>query len=111
MRQRPLSVTIISWLFILSCGALFAAHLIAPHPFDLDATVAYLSLLLAVVGGAFLLHGHNWARWLLVAWMAAHIALGVRHSTSSAVLHALLFTAIAYGLFRPPAAAFFRRPA
>ena len=28
----------------------------------------------AIVGGAFMLRGHNWARWLVLAWIGFHFA-------------------------------------
>lgn len=28
-----------------------------------------------IISGAFMLRGHNWARWLAFAWMAFHVAI------------------------------------
>jgi uncharacterized membrane protein len=64
--------------------------------------------LLAVVGGVFLLRGHNWARWLLVAWMAFHVALSVMHTPVELIMHAVLLVVIAFFLFRPKVSAYFR---
>ena len=40
----------------------------------------HLSRLLQIVAGVFMLYGRNWARWLLVAWIAFHIVVGALHS-------------------------------
>jgi hypothetical protein len=56
-----------------------------------------------------MLRGRNWARWLLLAWIAYHVALSAFHSLSGVVTHALLFMVIAYFLFRPQVSEYFRR--
>ena len=61
----------------------------------------------ALIGGAFVLRGHNWARWLLAAWMALHVAISVGKPTQL-LGHLVIFGYIAYLLFRPPATAHFR---
>jgi len=65
--------------------------------------------MLAIVSGAFMLRGCNWARWLLVVWLAYHVALSAWHSLFQVAVHALLLAVIAYFLFRSPASAFFQR--
>jgi len=60
----------------------------------------------AFVGGWQLLRGRSWARWLLVAWMALHVAVGAgRLSTLGA--HLAIFGCIAFLLFRSRAAPHF----
>jgi hypothetical protein len=49
---------------------------------------------------AGLLYRYNWARWLLVVWMAFHIVLSALHSLAEVLIHCVLFTAILYLLFR-----------
>jgi hypothetical protein len=63
---------------------------------------------LAVLSGAFLLRGANWARWLALAWMAYHVVLSAWHSFAQTATHAILLVAIAYALLQPAAAAYFR---
>ena len=70
----------------------------------------HVSHVWAIVGGVFLLRGRNWARWLLVAWMAAHLALGVLHSPLKLAVHVVMFGLITYYLFRRNAAAYLRGP-
>jgi hypothetical protein len=54
-----------------------------------------------------MLRGHNWARWLALAWMAFHVAISVGH-WQQFVPHAILFALFAYGLFRVDARGFFQ---
>ena len=63
----------------------------------------------ALIGGTFLLRGQNWARWLLAAWMAFHVAISVGKPTALAA-HVVIFGFIAFLLFRPPASAHFGSP-
>jgi hypothetical protein len=65
-----------------------------------DLGPAWTSRLLAVVGGAGLLGGHNWARWLLVVWMIFHMGLSVFHSLTELLVHSTIFAPILYLLFR-----------
>ena len=60
----------------------------------------------ALVGGTYVLRGHAWARWLLAAWMALHVAISVGQPTAF-VAHLVIFGCIAYLLFRPGASAHF----
>jgi len=55
-----------------------------------------------------MLRGRNWARWLLLIWIAYHVILSGVHSLFQLVVHGLLFAVIAYFLFRPRASAYFR---
>jgi hypothetical protein len=61
-----------------------------------------------VLGALFMLYGFNWARWLLVVWMAFHLVIGALHSPFQLLTHTLIFAVVLYFLFRPPASAYFR---
>ena len=61
----------------------------------------------ALIGGTFVLLGHNWARWLLAAWMALHVAISIG-KPAQLVGHLVIFGYIAFLLFRPPAETHFR---
>ncbi len=109
--KRPISITVISGIFLLA-GVVGLAY----HGAELaragryqqgDFWVLFVRLL-AVIGGAFLLRGANWARWLLVAWLMFHVALSALHSASEFIVHGLLLGVIAYFLFHRPASAYFR---
>jgi hypothetical protein len=110
-RQRPLSVTVIGLLFI-GVGALgvgyHAREFWAPGSFRYELIWITGVRLLAVVGGLYLLLGRNWARWLLVAWLAFHVVVSALHSAAEAVMHAVLLVVIGYFLFRPRASAYCR---
>jgi hypothetical protein len=105
--KRPISVTILACVY-LAVGALgFAAHfreLLARYP---DAVPIELTELAAIVCGAFLLRGHNWARWLAMAWIAFHVVLSAFHQIPELIIHTLFCAAIAWILFRPEAARYF----
>jgi hypothetical protein len=111
MNKRPRSISVISWLFVATGGiglAYHATELKAWRPFEYDLVWVCLVRLLAILCGAFTLRGRNWARWLLVVWMGYHIILSAFHSLSELAVHTLLFSLIAYFLFRPQASAYFR---
>jgi hypothetical protein len=109
MIKRPISVTLIGVVFIVAGATGLAYHAtdfrtMRPAEYALVCFVR----LLAVVGGAFLLRGKNWARWLVIAWMAFHVALSVLHTPVEVAMHAVLLLIIAWFLFRPKASAYFR---
>jgi len=118
--RRPVAITIIAWLFILvgAAGLLKdwlplltdASRQLAKLKADgwADLGSAWITRMLAIVGGVGLLGGRNWARWLLVAWMVFHIGLSVLHSVPELLTHLVIFAPIGYLLFRPPAESFFR---
>jgi hypothetical protein len=86
----------------------FAAHfreLLAGHH---DAVGMELTEFVAILCGAFLLRGHNWARWLALVWMAFHVVLSAFHAIPELVIHAVFCVVIAWLLFRPEAARYFR---
>ena len=60
----------------------------------------------ALIGGTFVLRGQNWARWLLAAWMALHVAISIGKPLAL-LAHLAIFGFIAFLLFRPPASAHF----
>ncbi len=74
-----------------------------------DLAPAWSLRALAIVGGVALLYGRNWARWLLAAWMLAHVAISLAHSTAEVLMHLAIFTPLAFLLFRPAVDAFFHR--
>jgi len=115
MNKRPLSITIIGWLFIVTGGVGLAYHcpeINIQQPFEVDSfwnCFFCFVRFLAVLGGLFLLLGFNWARCMLVAWMGFHIVISALNSIFQLLMHCLIFGAILYFLFRPRASAYFRR--
>src|SRR5262245_4546208 len=111
MGRRPRPVTFIGVLFIATgvFGLLYhAPELDVRHPFANDAAWVLVVRLLAIVGGAFVLRGRNWARWLVMAWMAYHVALSAFHTRSELIVHVVVLALVAWILLRPEVSAYFR---
>lgn len=109
--KRPVSVTIIAILYLAVGIAGFVGHgyeaLTARH-FPADAIAIEITEFAAIVTGAFLLRGQNWARWLAVAWMAFHVAISVFHPLRELAIHVVFLVLIAWILFHPGATRYFR---
>jgi hypothetical protein len=106
-RRRPIPVWVIAILYLAVGIAGFIGHfhtLLAREP---DSIAIELTELAAVVAGTFLLLGHNWARWLALAWIAFHVVLSFFHPLRELLIHAVLCTLIAWGLFYPSANRYF----
>jgi len=111
MKKRPLPVTILACIYIGVGTVGFAYHLreiLARHAFHYDDFLVELTEFVAIVCGAFLLRGHNWARWLALAWIAFHVGISFVDSLQRVVVHGLIFLLIAYFLFRLEARTYFR---
>ena len=67
----------------------------------------HLSRILQIVAGVFMLYGRNWARWLLVVWIAFHIVVSALHSPLFLLMHVAIFSVILFFVFRRQASAFF----
>jgi hypothetical protein len=110
--KRPLSLTILGCIYIAVGAVSFVYHLNefqARPVFQYDAVLVELTEFLAIVGGVFMLRGQNWARWLALAWMAFHVVLSLFHNLQEFAIHCLFCAVIAWFLFRPEAARYFRR--
>lgn len=106
MRRRPpIAVLIIGCLYILMGAVGFIYH------FKEIATEPWIEVvrLIAILAGAFLLLGHNWARWLTIAWMAFHVWVGWLNGWQQAAIHAAFLVGIALFLLLPPASRYFQR--
>ena len=110
VKQRPLSITLISFLFIIA-GAVGIIY----HASELkDVATPEVSLvlfvrLLAIIGGIFTLRGANWARWLLLAWIIYHVILSFFHSTAEVIMHFILAIVVVVSLFHPKANSYFKK--
>ena len=107
-RTRPVSVTIIACVYLLVGTAGFVFHFRELLPLQRDGLVVEFTEILAVVAGAFMLRGHNWARWLALAWMAFHVAISIFDPLRKLAVHAAIFVLIALILLRPAAGRYFR---
>jgi hypothetical protein len=105
----PYEITVLGWLFILVGGAALGYHL-AKDSLDRWTPLIVLLEFLAVFGGIFLLRGANWARWLVLAWIAFHVVISALNSFAQALPHIVLLGVIGYVLLFAPAAQYFHAP-
>lgn len=111
MNQRPLAVTIIALVYILTGAVGVAYHLIGfkvQRPFQYDIVWVELISLIAILCGGYMLRGRDWARWLAIAWIAFHVVLSAFHTLPELAIHSLFCAILAYFLFRRPATRYFR---
>ena len=111
MTKRPISVTIIGCLFVAAgiVGLVYhATEFTTDRPFQYELVLVCVVRLLAIICGAFMLRGHNWARCGLLVWIAYHVALSAFHSAFEFVMHGLLLAVITWFLLRPRVSAYFR---
>ena len=111
MPKRPISVTIIAWLYLTMGVVGFVYHLFmqkSMHPFPYDILWVELIFLAAILSGVYMLRGHNWARWLALAWIAFHVVLSIFHNLPELAIHGLLCAIVAFFLFRSAASRYFR---
>ena len=108
---RPSSVTLVGWLFVAAGMFGFAYHaaeLKTQVLFEAGPVWVLFVRFLAVIGGVFVLRGANWARWLLIVWLAYHVILSMSHSLSELGVHLLLLALIAFILLRQQASGYFQ---
>ena len=90
MTNRPLSLTLAAWLFIVvGAGGILKDVLPLLGPGRQSAIAAlrvegpaglaliWFIRLLAVVGGIYVLRRRSWGRWLLAGWMVFHVVLSL----------------------------------
>jgi len=108
--KRPLSVTIMSFVYILAGASGIIYH--APELMNIfsqsDQAWVLVIRLLAIIGGVFALRGANWSRWLLIAWILYHVYLSFFHETAELVMHAVLAAITVIVFFNRRANAFFK---
>lgn len=106
LSKPPISIWIVACLYI-AVGVIGFVHNFRElrHP---DGVLIEVTELLALLAGAFMLRGRNWARWLALAWMAFHLVLSAFEMSHNLIMHLLIFAAIAWLLFRSDARQYFR---
>lgn len=105
---RPFEVTFLGWLFIV-VGILSTAHHLVKGSLDRWMIAIVLVGAIAVVAGIFLLRSANWARWLVLAWLAFHVVASALNSMWDALPHLVLLLVIGYVLLGPPTSKYFHR--
>ncbi len=106
--KRPLSIWVLSGLFIAVGAGGFAVHFRELLASQQDAIWIELTEFLAVLTGVFMLLGKNWARWLALAWMAFHVAVSFP-VLQQVAMHFLILALMAWLLFRPDARQYFQK--
>lgn len=122
-RSRPIYISIIAWLYLIGAGLTvlaLAMMLYQPNvaytrispetPFALIIVQTCLGAIATAVGAWKLLGGANWARWLMVVFLAESTTWTfLTASTPANALVTLLWSIImAILLFIPPSNEFFR---
>ncbi len=105
--KRPISVTILAGLYIATGVAGFVSHFQGMLASPFEGIAVEIVEIVAVLCGAFLFLGRNWARWVALAWIALHLVLSAFHTLQEFAQHALFCVAIAWTLFSPGAARYF----
>jgi len=103
---RPIAVLLLSCLYIAVGTIGFVVNF--PKLISLQHESIWIELaeLLALIAGAFMFRGRNWARWLALVWMAFHVAISFPVGRQ-VVTHSIIFALIAWVLFRPDARRYF----
>jgi hypothetical protein len=106
--KRPVAVLVVACLFIVVGAAGLVAHFPHRAAFHQEDIWIELTELLAVIAGTFILRGHNWARWLALAWMAFHVVISWP-SVSKLAIHTFVLAVFAWALFAPGARRYFAK--
>jgi hypothetical protein len=115
--RRPPSITALGCVFVAAGVAGLIATTVSlmgggassagEHTYAGELALVVTVRALAVVGGALILRGVSWARWLLVAWMAWHVVLSIGHTPGELAVHALLLVLVLVVLFGRQASDYF----
>lgn len=108
MGKQPVPVLIVAVVYLVVGVIGFGYHfheLTAGHR---DAIAIELTELTAVIAGVALLMRRNWARWLALTWVVFHVVISLFHPVRELLVHAALCILIAWLLFRPATARWFK---
>lgn len=111
MPKRPLSVTLLALLLMLSGAAGIAYHLTDMktwHPFPYGYFAILLIRVLAILAGIYMLRGQDWARWVAILWITFHLVISFFNAWSQVAVHTVVLAIFCYVLLRPAATAYFR---
>lgn len=111
MNKRPLSVTLISCLFIGAgtMGIIYHAAELNEAASNPEMIGVLTVRLLAIVGGIFVLLRANWARWLLMAWIISHVIISFFHTPAEVIMHIVVTVIAGAALFNTKANAYFSK--
>jgi hypothetical protein len=106
--KPPVPVIVVACVYIAVGTIGFVYHFSQLLPFHYDGVLVELTEFVAILCGACMLRGYNWARWLAVAWIAFHVVLSAFRSFQEFTIHALLCAVITWSLFRAASTRYFR---
>jgi hypothetical protein len=104
--RRPIAVLFLSCLYIAVGTIGFAVNFPKLIAVQRESIWIEPTELLALIAGAFMFRGRNWARWLALVWMAFHVAISFP-VVRQVVIHSIIFALIVWVLFRPDARRYF----
>jgi len=108
--KRPISITILGWLYlavgVFGTGEYYLQFTLQRPTISEIVWITVLGVA-AIVAGVFMLRGQGWARWLALAWMAAHVAISAFHSRQEVIIHSALLVLFGYLLLRRAAREYF----
>lgn len=123
MEKRPISITVIAWIFIVTGGITLISsfslkdpmvkELMAksPLPLPIQYAMTYIGLLVSIANGIGMLKKQNWARFLYVIWGAIGLLIGLFTSPVKTFLipGLIFFIIITFFIFRPAANQYFSK--
>ena len=110
VKKRPIAVTLLSLLLIVMGTIGLVYHLRefrSFHPFPLELLLVSVLRILAIVSGAYMLRGANWARWLAVSWIALHVGVSYFNGWGEMAMHAAILVVFAVASFNKRAGEYF----
>jgi|SRR3984885_9502463 hypothetical protein len=107
--KRPIAVLLLSCLYIAVGTIGFVVNFPKLIALQHESLWIELTELFALLAGASMFRGRNWARWLALVWMAFHVAISFP-VLRQVVIHSILLALIAWILFRPDARRYFTPP-
>lgn len=110
MKRRPILVVIISVLLIATGIGGLIQHHAAIRVGNFGGLMIAVVEVLALTAGVFMLLGHDWARWLAMAWIAFHVIISFWNGWPKVLIHVVIFAIFAFALFRRDARDYFRPP-
>lgn len=104
--RRPIAILLLSCLYTAVGTTGFVVNFPKLIALQQESIWIELTELLALIAGAFMFRGRNWARWLALVWMAFHVAISFP-VVRQVITHSIIFALIAWILFRPDARRYF----
>jgi hypothetical protein len=92
--RRPIAILLLSCLYIAVGTTGFVINFPKLIALQQESIWIELTELLALLAGAFMFRGRNWARWLALVWMAFHLAVSFP-VVRQVITHSIIFALIA----------------